>query len=91
MRDMKFMTKYSHRLPDEILRQILLTLAQMRDNAARAITRLFRQINPKRIGRVERINRHLYSARNTGSGDNVLHIGSFLDIYGIDKSGRLIR
>ena len=82
--ELRFITKYGNALPNDVLRQILLTLADLRNEAALAITRIFRRIKIKRLGRIRRIMDNLppFGAR--------MYVGNLLDIYAITASGERI-
>lgn len=86
----RFLTKYHELLPDDVLRELLLTLARIRDDAAKSITHIFQRIRVKRLVKVGRIWRYLFSPANTGPQTGMIHIGNFMDIYGVARDGRII-
>ena len=85
--ELRFITKYGNALPNDVLRQILLTLADLRNEAALAITRIFRRIKYKRLAILRRINARLMEI-NEGA---ILYVGPFLDIYATTRSGEILQ
>ena len=84
--EMRFLTNYGSRLPDDVLRKILLSVANIRQEAALSITCIFRRIGVLRAYRVRRITNALFANEEGGQ----IHIGNFMDIYGITPSGQIV-